>query len=120
MIRVMTEENFTLLDSQIERAYRRRCARPAADLSGAVLRIVEHDIALLQALRSAQMQAAEETRWMRRLRSDIARLERENACKPQRNARRPPAVRRMKAEAAGPCARAANASCSARQRRSRR
>lgn len=129
MIRVMTEENFALLDSQIEQAYRRRRMTPAADVSGAVLRIVEHDIALLQVLRSAQMQAAEETRWLRRLKSDIARLARESAHKPARRAvgRRarhaapaagPGAPRTAKANVALRSDRTASASGDKRRRRS--
>jgi hypothetical protein len=77
MIRVVTEENFSLLDAQIEQAYRRRRRYPDDGLSRAVWRIVENDIALLEAVRCVQGQVDLEAMWLMRLESDLADLSRE-------------------------------------------
>ena len=73
MIYFVTEANFPLLDAQIEEVYRRR-TRSGDGLSGAVLRRVANDVALLEAVRRVQDFSNLKAMWFKRLESDLADL----------------------------------------------
>jgi len=74
MIHFITQENLRLLDSQIERAYRRRCDNRDSGASCAFMRDLANDVAFLRAVRDAQRRVEENTTWLRRLASDVAEL----------------------------------------------
>lgn len=105
MIRLVTLRNFPLVDLQIERAYRRRCADKESFCAFA--ETVDDD-ALLWALRESRIRARRDSDWLTQLAQEVALL----SAKPRKRS----GIRRRR----GISSVAANAVAAESQQRSRR